>query len=76
MQLERAETNLAIGLLRPIGFPSNGIDPGEWHSFADWAAIKESPLKLRVLEIAFDDPETAIRVACRAEYVVQSCVGP
>jgi serine/threonine protein kinase len=81
-QRDRAERQLANGLLRPIGFAnapkesSNpATDPAELHSFADWSAIKESPLKLRVLEIALENPETALRVARRAERVIQSCVG-
>jgi serine/threonine protein kinase len=81
-QRDRAERQLANGLLRPIGFanPAEGssipaTDPAEMHSFVDWSAIKESPLKLRVLEIAFENPETALRIARRAERVIQSCVG-
>jgi hypothetical protein len=72
---DRAERQLANGLLRPIGFSSQGIDPAELHSFVDWSAIKESPLKMHVLEIAFENPESALRVARRAERVVQACVG-
>ncbi|HXY37297.1 MAG TPA: serine/threonine-protein kinase, partial [Planctomycetaceae bacterium] len=74
-QRDQAERQLANGLLRPIGFSTQGIDAGELRSFVDWSAIKESPLKMRVLEIAFNDPETALRVARRAERVIQSCVG-
>jgi serine/threonine protein kinase len=71
----RAERQLAIGLLRPIGFSDKPTDPGELHSFVDWSAIKESRLKLRVLETAFDNPETALRIARRADLVIQACVG-
>ena len=82
------EEKLADGLLRPIGFSTQGIDPAELRSFVDWSALpesesplkiqsleKESPLKIRVLEIALDDPETALRVARRAQRVIQACVG-
>ncbi len=72
-QRDRAERQLANGLLRPIGFSKNS--PAESRSFVDWSAIKESPLKLRVLEIALEDPETALRIARLADYVVQACVG-
>jgi hypothetical protein len=73
-QRDRAERQLANGLLRPIGFSTRGIELAELRSFVDWSAIKESPLKMRVLEIALDNPETALRVARRAERVIQSCV--
>jgi serine/threonine protein kinase len=73
---DRAERELANGLLRPIGFAgASERDPAELRSFVDWSAIKESSLKLRVLEIALENPETALRVARRAERVIQSCVG-
>ncbi len=74
-QRDQAERQLAYGLLRPIGFSGSGESPGELRSFVDWSAIPESPLKMRVLEIALDNPETAFRVARRAERVIQSCVG-
>jgi serine/threonine protein kinase len=75
VERKRAEQQLANGLLRPIGFSAEGIDAAELRSFVDWSAIPESPLKMRVLEIALDNPETAFRVARRAERVIQSCVG-
>jgi serine/threonine protein kinase len=74
---ERDETGrqLANGLLRPIGISDQSIDPGELRTFVDWSSIKESPVKLRVLEIALENPESALRVAGRAERVNQACVG-
>jgi serine/threonine protein kinase len=75
---DQAERQLAYGLLRPIGFSGSGLgdeSPGELRSFVDWSAIPDSRLKLRVLEIAFEEPDTALRVAKRAEQVIQSCVG-
>jgi serine/threonine protein kinase len=79
-QRDRAERQFANGLLRPIGFSNQSIstqniDPVELRSFVDWSAIEESPLKLRVLGIALENPETAMRIARRAERVIQSCVG-
>jgi eukaryotic-like serine/threonine-protein kinase len=72
---DRAERQLAIGLLRPIGFSPGSPDLAELRGLVDWSAIKESRLKLRVLEVAFENPETALRVARQAERVVQACVG-
>jgi hypothetical protein len=74
-QRDRAERTLATGLLRPIGFSAAGIDPTEQRSFVDWSAIKESQLKMRVLEIALENPDSALRVARRAERAIQACVG-
>ena len=74
-QRDRAEQQFATGLLRPIGYSDRVTDPAELHSYVDGFAIPNSSLKLRVLEIAFDNPESALRVARRAERVIQSCVG-
>ncbi|HEV8070078.1 MAG TPA: serine/threonine-protein kinase [Planctomycetaceae bacterium] len=72
---DQAEHHLANGLVRPIGFSERPTDSAELRSFVDWSAIKESPFKQRVLAIALENPDTALRVARRAEHVVQSCVG-
>jgi serine/threonine protein kinase len=75
---DRAEHQLAIGLLRPIEFRTRDtfeVGPAELSSFADWSAIPDSRLKVRALEIAFESPETAFRVAQRADRVMQVCVG-
>jgi serine/threonine protein kinase len=72
---DRAERQLASGLLRPIGFSDKTPDPAELRSFVDWSAIKDARLKLRVLEVAFENPENASRAARRAEWTIQSCVG-
>jgi hypothetical protein len=83
-QRDGAERELARGILRPIGFhdalgaEGGGPDlkaPAELRSFVDWSAMKDSRLKLRVLEVAFESPETALRIARRAEFVIQSCIG-
>ncbi|HEV3302565.1 MAG TPA: protein kinase [Planctomycetaceae bacterium] len=50
-------------------------NPAELRSFVDWSSIKDSQLKTRVLEIAFEDPETALRVARRSEQVIQAAIG-
>jgi serine/threonine protein kinase len=75
IERDRAERRLADGLLRPIGFSEKPSDPAELCSFVDWSTVKESGPKLRVLQVAFESPETALRVARRAERVVQCCVG-
>jgi serine/threonine protein kinase len=90
-QRRSAERQFANGLLRPIGFGDGNdrggfgigkrkgygvtMNAAELRSFVDWAAAKDSRLKLRVLEIALENPEMALRVARRAEQVIQSAVG-
>ena len=73
-QRDLAERQLIEGLLRPIGY---GDDPNtaELRSFVDWSAVPDARLKMRILEVAFDNPEVAVRVARRAERAVQSCIG-
>jgi serine/threonine protein kinase len=73
-QRDRAEREFANGLLRPIA-AADEISPAELRSFYDWVAIPETSLKLRVLEIALDDPDRAMQLTGRVETVVQSCVG-
>ncbi len=89
VERDHAERQLANGLLRPIGFGSgremgeaaSGMEnqsrtnAAELRSLFDWSTLKDSRLKVRVLEIALDDPEIALRVARRAEQVIQACVG-
>ncbi len=72
-QRDLAERELIEGILRPIGY-GNELETAELRSFIDWSAISDSRLKLRVLEIAFEDPATALRVARRAERAIQACV--
>ncbi len=70
-----AEQELIDGLLRAMRFgDSDTLTTGELRSFVDWAAIADSRLKLRVLEVAFEDPETALRLARRSDRVAQACV--
>jgi serine/threonine protein kinase len=87
-QRDQAERELAKGLLRPIGIDiysgrdkgrvgseDANVNPGELRSFVDWSALKDSRSKSRVLEVAFEDPETALRVTRRPEHVIQASVG-
>ena len=73
-QRDLAERQLIEGLLRPIGY---GDEPNtaELRSFVDWSAIPDARLKLRIMEVAFENPEMALRVARRAERAIQSSVG-
>ncbi len=73
-QRDLAERQLIVGLLRPIGY---GYAPNtaELRSFVEWSAFPDSRLKLRALEVAFEDPETALRVARGAERSIQAYVG-
>ncbi len=72
-QSQKTEEQLVRGILRPIGFGREPSD-GELRSFLDWSAIRDARLSLKVLEIAFKDPETALRLARRADRVSQACV--
>ncbi len=73
-QREAAERHLVSGILRPIGF-DNAFGAAELKSFSDWSALNDSRLQSFALQIAFEDPATALRAAHRAERVIQSCVG-
>lgn len=73
-QRELAEKQFVAGMLRPIGF-GESPNQGELQGFVDWAALPNSRLKLRVLEVAFENPETAIRLARRSERTVQAAIG-
>jgi hypothetical protein len=72
-QRDRAERELSNGLLRPIAAVDD-LTTAELHSFYDWAAIKEPSLKRRVVEVAFETPEGALRVARRSDRVIQAWV--
>ncbi len=74
-QRAKAERQIVGSILRPIGFNKDSLDPAELKSLADWSALGDSHLQLLALEVAFEDPATALRVARRAERVIQSCVG-
>ena len=74
-QRDAAERNLLQSILRPIGHNWDGPDEVELASIREWSRLDEPRLKLKLLEVAFDDASTALRVARRAEYVVQACVG-
>ena len=73
-QRDRAERNLALSLLSPIGYDPEQVNEAECRSFAAWSAL-DSRLKWRVLDTAFQDPDMAMRLARRSEQVVQACVG-
>jgi serine/threonine protein kinase len=80
-QRNQAERELVNGLLRPIGLRTETLDtgqlvtPSELRSFVDWSAIRDSRLKSRVLEVALENPDTAMRVARGAERAIQACIG-
>jgi serine/threonine protein kinase len=71
---EQAERQVTVGLLSPMGV-TDEVNVPERHSYFNWSAIKEPRLRLRILETALADPETALRVSRRADWVIQSCVG-
>ena len=74
-QRSKAERQLVSGILRPIGFNDGNLDPAELRSLIDLSALSDSRLQLLALEVAFENPDTALRVARRAERVIQSCIG-
>jgi serine/threonine-protein kinase len=79
-QRELAERELCEGILRPIGYGDpddvelRGLSEAELRAYADWSALPESRLKLKILEIALSDPEKATRLAKQSEYAQQACV--
>ena len=72
-QRETAERHLVSGILRPIGF-NDAFGAAELRSLNDWSMLGDTRIQLLALEVAFEDPVTALRIARRAERVVQSCV--
>ena len=72
--LETANATLARSLTHSIGYGTDPAPP-ELKSLADWSALTDSNLKLRTLEVALEEPETALRIARRAERVILACVG-
>lgn len=73
-QRELAERQFVAGVLRPIGY---GVKPeeGELLSFVDWTTLPDSRLQLKVLEVAFEKPESAFRLSRRSERTIQAAVG-
>jgi len=72
-QREQVERRMCEGVLRPIG---HGDEPNsaELLAFVDWAALPDNRLKLRVLELAFEDSDTVLRVASRSDRAMQACM--
>ncbi len=73
-QRAKAERVLLTGILRTIGF-SDTPEAAELKALADWSALGDSRLQILALELAFEDPATALRIARRAERVIQASVG-
>jgi|GEM_PF-3172328 len=72
--LEDAERQFIDRLFRRIGY-ADELGHEERNSFVEWAAIADDELRLRVLERAFNESDTALRITRRAERVVHACVG-
>lgn len=47
----------------------------ELQAFLQWSQQADPALKVRVLEVAFENPDTAFRLAQHAEYTINACVG-
>jgi serine/threonine protein kinase len=70
------EVTLARSLLRPIGYqtPEGRYDPVELRALID-TAVQPDRVRLECVRQALADPETALRVARRAERFAQAVVG-
>ena len=70
----KSEEQTIKGILRPIG---HGDRPNkvELQSLVDWASFDTIRMKLKTLRSAFNDKKIAIRVARRADRVIQACAG-
>jgi serine/threonine protein kinase len=73
---ETAERNLVNSYLRPLGYNTNNVDPAEYVALAELSANESESIKLLFLEEALADGERAMRVARRADLVIQAAVGP
>jgi serine/threonine protein kinase len=72
---EQAEINLVHSFLRPIGFNTSSFDQAELIALDELARQDDDRLVLLFLREAMSDPERSLRVARRAERVVQAAVG-
>jgi Protein kinase domain len=72
---DAAERHLVQSYLRPIGYNTSGIDPAEMIALAELSGQDNERIKLLFLEEALADGERALRVARRAERVIQAAVG-
>jgi hypothetical protein len=73
--LDETEAILVEGLLRPIGRKEDPVEPAELEALAKLAGLTSDTIRLRFLEAALSDPNTARRVALRADRVVTALVG-
>lgn len=74
-QRHQAERHLLQGIVRPIGYSEGSLETAELRSWVDWSALNDSRLQILGLELLFEDPELSLRVARRAERVIQAAVG-
>jgi hypothetical protein len=74
--LDAAERNLVHSFLRPIGFNTGGFDQAELIALDELARQDDDRVKLLFLQEALADGERALRIARRAERVIQAAVGP
>ena len=73
---DAAELTLVRSFLRPIGYNPKEIDQAELVAFDELSRQPDDRMKLLFLREACRDGETALRVARRAERVIQAAVGP
>lgn len=79
---DNAEQVLAKGILRSFAIGLDGEDgpytlmkPAEINAYVDWCAIKDERLRFRIMEFAFEDTSTAVRIANRSPQVIQAVAG-
>ena len=51
------------------------MDQTEINTFLEWCAISDDRLRFRILEVAFEDPATAVRIAYRSPQVIRAVAG-
>lgn len=61
-------------MLDSIGITDKFTD-AELHAFLQWSQQSDPTQKLRVLEVAFDNPDAAFRLARRAAFTMNACIG-
>src|SRR5262249_10544267 len=73
--LAEVETTLFDGLLRPLGRRDGPLDPAEGDALRKLAGLPGARMRLRFIEAGLGQPDTARRLALRADWVTQAVVG-
>jgi serine/threonine protein kinase len=73
---DQAELNLVHSYLRPIGFNTEKFDQAELIALDELSRQEDDRIKVLFIREALADGERSLRVARRAERVIQATVGP